>query len=93
MTLGYQPTQEGTRDEYLKPNHVGLYIAARVGYALDGAADFWRRMAVEHPDVGESGFAAAHRSAPERFVAIGRTVEEIAGKRERGEELLPEIEA
>jgi len=73
-------------------DYVGLYIAARAGYALDGAADFWRRMAVEHPDVGESGSAAAHRSAPERFVAIGRTVEEIAGKRKRGEELLPEIE-
>lgn len=71
-------------------DYAGLYIAARADYDIGDAADFWRRMAAEHPGSIRKNFLATHPSAPERFVAIESTVREIEEKRERGEPLLPE---
>lgn len=68
----------------------GLYIVARAGYEITDAANFWRRMAVEHPGSIKGSFLATHPSAPERFLAIEKTVREIEEKRQRGEPLLPE---
>lgn len=71
-------------------DYAGLYIAARAGYDIGDAANFWRRMASEHPGSIKKNFLATHPSAPERFVAIENTVREIEEKRQRGEPLLPE---
>ncbi|HEV8661970.1 MAG TPA: M48 family metallopeptidase [Candidatus Methylomirabilis sp.] len=72
-------------------DYAGLYIAARAGHDIGDAADFWRRMAAEHPGSIKKNFLASHPSAPERFVAIESTVREIEEKRQRGEPLLPEL--
>lgn len=72
-------------------DYAGLYIAARAGHDIGHAANFWRRMAAEHPGSIKKNFLASHPSAPERFVAIENTVREIQEKRERGESLLPEM--
>ena len=71
-------------------DYAGLYIAARAGYNLKGAANFWRRMAAEHPGSIKANFGASHPSTPERFIAIEQTVKEIAEKRRTGAPLLPE---
>ncbi len=71
-------------------DYAGLYIAARAGYNLKGAANFWRRMAAEHPGSITASFGASHPSTPERFIAIEQTVKEIAEKRRIGAPLLPE---
>ncbi len=71
-------------------DYAGLYIAARAGYNLKGAANFWRRMAAEHPGSIKASFGASHPSTPERFIAIEQTVKEIAEKRRIGAPLLPE---
>ncbi|MCP4263130.1 MAG: M48 family metalloprotease, partial [Planctomycetes bacterium] len=50
-------------------DYAGLYILARAAYDITGAADFFRRMAVEHPGSIRGNFLATHPSMPERFVS------------------------
>jgi predicted Zn-dependent protease len=71
-------------------DYAGLYILARAAYDITGAADFFRRMAVEHPGSIRGNFLATHPSMPERFVSIENTVREIEEKRQRDEPLIPE---
>ncbi len=71
-------------------DYAGLYILARAAYDVTGAADFFRRMAVEHPGSIRGNFLATHPSMPERFVAIENTIREIEEKLQRGEPLIPE---
>ncbi len=71
-------------------DYAGLYILARAAYDVTGAADFFRRMAVEHPGSIRGNFLATHPSMPERFVAIENTIREIEEKQRKGEPLIPE---
>ncbi|MHC4138972.1 MAG: M48 family metallopeptidase [Planctomycetota bacterium] len=71
-------------------DYAGLYILARAGYDITGAANFFRRMAIEHPGAISGNFLATHPSTPERFVSIENTVREIDEKRQNGESLIPE---
>jgi predicted Zn-dependent protease len=71
-------------------DYVGLYVAARAGYEIADAPNFWRRMAVEHPGNIKKNFSATHPSAPERFTALEETVRQIEKKRQNGELLMPE---
>jgi hypothetical protein len=71
-------------------DYAGLYILARAGYDITGAADFFRRMAVEHPGSIRGNYLATHPSMPERFVAIENTIREIEEKLQRSEPLIPE---
>lgn len=73
-------------------DYVGMYIMARAGHPIRGAADFWRRMAAEHPEAISRSGASSHPASPERFVGIERTVREIEAKQARGRALLPEYE-
>ncbi len=71
-------------------DYAGLYILARAGYDITGAAYFFRHMAGEHPESIRGDFFATHPSWPERFVAIENTVHEIEEKLQSGEPLIPE---
>ncbi len=71
-------------------DYAGLYILARAAYDVTGAADFFRRMAVEHPGSIKGNFLATHPSMPERFVAIENIIHEIEEKQRKGEPLIPE---
>jgi membrane-associated protease RseP (regulator of RpoE activity) len=71
-------------------DYAGLYIAARAGHDVSGAANFWRRLAAEHPRSMEKAFAATHPSTPERFVAMEKTINEIKEKQKLGQPLIPE---
>ncbi|MES9843557.1 MAG: M48 family metallopeptidase [Candidatus Sedimenticola sp. PURPLELP] len=72
-------------------DYVGLYIMARADGSIEGAANFWRRMAAEHPATINSAHAATHPASAERFVAIEQTVSEINSKRDKGLVMMPEI--
>lgn len=72
-------------------DYVALYILARGGIAIDEAADFWRRMAIEHPESIEGSYLATHPSTAVRYVAIEDTVEEIAAKLRNDEDLMPNV--
>jgi hypothetical protein len=71
-------------------DYAGLYIAARAGYDVSSAPNFFRRMAAEHPKSTEKNFGATHPSSPERFIALDNTVKEIKEKQKSGKPLIPE---
>ena len=69
-------------------DYLGLYIAARAGYDLSRAADFWQRFRGAH---GSSDFLLhTHPRGRDSQRAGAATVAEIARKRSAGQELLPE---
>jgi hypothetical protein len=70
-------------------DYVALYVLALAGQPYDEAADFWRRMAIEHPESIEDGYLATHPSTAERYVALDNGVREIRAKQDAGEALLP----
>jgi len=70
-------------------DYVGLYILKRAGYKIDQAPNVWRLMAAVDP--GAIYTNTTHPSSPERFVTMKKTVDEIAEKRKKGEELLPQM--
>jgi membrane-associated protease RseP (regulator of RpoE activity) len=71
-------------------DYAALYIAARAGYDVSSAPNFFRRMAAEHPKSTEKNFGASHPSNPERFIAMDDTVKEIKDKQKFGKALIPE---
>lgn len=72
-------------------DYVGLYIMARAGLKTDGAANFWRRMAVEHPASISSNHSSTHPATAERFIAIETTIDQIDQKKRSGMALMPEM--
>jgi len=73
-------------------DYVGVYLLERAGVDTAGAADFWRRMAAEHPANIRNNHSASHPATSRRFIAIEQTVEEIADKRRSGQPLKPNME-
>ena len=71
-------------------DYMGLYMAARAGYDIKIAPNFWRRMAVEHPGSIRENMMATHPSTPERAVALEQSIEEIEEKINDGRPLTPE---
>ncbi len=72
-------------------DYVGLYIMARSGQPVDGAANFWRRIAAIDPGSIRKRILATHPASPERFVALEDTIEEIQFKKAEGQPLDPEL--
>ena len=70
-------------------DYMGLYMAARAGYDIRIAPNFWRRMAVEHPGSIRKNYMATHPSTPERAAALRESVREIEDKLTHGESLTP----
>jgi Zn-dependent protease with chaperone function len=73
-------------------DYVGLYLMARAGYPVDGAANIWRRFALTNPGSASATLAVSHPPTPERFLALEQTAVEIDGKIKAGAPLNPEIE-
>lgn len=71
-------------------DYEGLYLAARAGFDVSEAPQFWRRMAAEHPSNIKQNFSASHPSTPERFIRLEKEVEEIKMKESEGRPLTPE---
>jgi len=74
-------------------DYLGLYLAARAGYDVGVAPDFWRRMGIEHPASVESKYLSMHPSTPERALSLEQVVAEIRAKRDAGEPLEPTRDA
>jgi len=71
-------------------DYMGLYMAARAGYEIRIAPNFWRRMAVEHPGSIQKNYMATHPSTPERAAALKESVGEIEDKLRHGRPLTPQ---
>ncbi|MEW6429004.1 MAG: M48 family metalloprotease [Thermodesulfobacteriota bacterium] len=74
----------------MEADYVGLYLLAQAGYPVDGAPDFWRRMAAGHPESIEESLHGSHPSSAQRYTALEKTVAEINDKRAQGKPLQPE---
>ena len=72
-------------------DYVGMYILANAGYDTSNAADFWRRMAAENSSKSIK-LETTHPTSAERFLAMGKTHEEIVLKKSKGESLEPNID-
>ncbi len=70
-----------SHDFEAEADYVGLYMMARAGYAIDDAADIWRRMGAANPGAISVKHASTHPGTPERFIALEQTVVEIEAKR------------
>ena len=79
-----------SQDFEAEADYVGMYYMHWAGMRLDEAANFWRRMAAEHPASIRQGFLASHPSTPQRFVELEETAREIRRKVAAGEAVLPE---
>jgi hypothetical protein len=65
-------------------------MMARAGFDIDGAPEFWRRIAAEYPESIKDSLSALHPASPYRFVLLKQTIAEIKEKRAKGEPLVPE---
>ena len=70
-------------------DYVGAYYAARAGYDLTGAEEFWRTFSLESPDAIRT--ARTHPVTPVRFVQMQKVAAEIADKQRRNAPLMPEL--
>lgn len=69
-------------------DYVGTYIAARGGYEVDKATDFWRKMVAEFGASVRTD-SSSHPNSPARYLKIEAAADEIWLKKRKGEPLLP----
>lgn len=79
-----------SQDFEREADYIGMYMAARAGYDIDGAADIWRRMAVECPEC--ITHATTHPNTASRFLQLEATAAEIEAKRLAGEPIMPNVQ-
>jgi hypothetical protein len=70
-------------------DRLGLYMLARAGYRIDGADDFWKRLAATYPASVLNGYTANHPATSVRLAMIDKTVAEIKAKRAAKKPLTP----
>lgn len=70
-------------------DYVGAYYATRAGYDMAGVEEVWRTMSLKHPD--SIRFARTHPTSAARFIQMQKVTAEIAGKKARGEPLVPDL--
>ena len=71
-------------------DRLAVYLLARAGYNIDGAAPFWKRLAATHPAHGAQrlcGEPSGHRVP--RWPAIDKAVAEVKAKQAAKKPLVP----
>jgi len=81
-----------SQDFESEADYVGVYVQALAKQPIENVANFWRRMAAEHPGGIKENHGASHPSTPERFISIEKTVQEIRNKEKAGFPLVPDRE-
>ncbi len=79
-----------TQDIEAQADYVGLYMMARAGFDIDGAPEFWRRIAANYPESIKDSLSALHPATPYRFVLLKQTIAEIKAKKDKAEDLVPD---
>lgn len=79
-----------TQDFEADADTVGLYMMARAGFDIDGAPEFWRRIAAAYPESIKDSLSAAHPATPYRSVLLQKTIADIKEKQAKGEPLIPD---
>jgi len=71
-------------------DYLGLYLAARAGFDVSKADLLWDRFTQMSPYTALDWGVYGHPTSPARALALRQILSEIAGKRRRGEPLVPE---
>jgi hypothetical protein len=72
-------------------DRLGLYLAARAGYDIVGAEQFWSRLANQYPSGAADAYTTNHPLSAYRLSAIAKIVAEIKAKQAAGQVLMPSI--
>jgi hypothetical protein len=70
-------------------DRLGLYLAARAGYDIDDADNFWKRLNETHPATVLNGYNANHPSLAARLAAIAKAQAEIKADKKAKKPLTP----
>jgi hypothetical protein len=70
-------------------DRLSLYMLARAGYDIDGAAGFWQRLAAQYPATALTGYTALHPALPFRLQAMDRSLREVKAKQAAKKPLVP----
>ncbi len=89
MVTGLSGIKPYSQDLDASADHLGIYLAARAGYATADASAFWRRMAENTPASVANGFTALHPATSYRVAAIDRAVSGVRTKQASNKPLLP----
>jgi len=68
---------------------LGLYMAARAGFAVEGAGAFWSRLASANPPSVADSYTVLHPVTSSRLTAIAKVTNEIKGKQAGRKPLTP----
>lgn len=92
MQLGSVVNQTFSVDREQDADYMGVYRAERAGFQIEGAPNFWRRMAVDAPQSIEDHMTKSHPATPERATSLTAAIVEIHEKKSAGLPLVPERE-
>jgi hypothetical protein len=70
-------------------DRLSLYLAARAGYEIDNADNFWKRLNETHPATVLNGYSANHPAIAARLAAIEKAQAEIKAKKSGKKPLVP----
>ncbi len=89
MVTGLSGIKPYARDFDASADHLGIYLAARAGYATADASAFWQRVAEKTPASVANGFTALHPATSYRIAAIDRAAGAVRTKQAGNKPLLP----
>ncbi|WP_461517703.1 M48 family metallopeptidase [Porticoccus sp.] len=89
-TFGNVAASLYSKDFEREADYVGMYYLASAGVDTAVVNEFWRRMAIEHPDGIKEHYSSSHPSTAERWANLKAAHEEIQRKLVGEMELLPE---
>jgi predicted Zn-dependent protease len=70
-------------------DRLSLYLAARAGYDIDDADNFWKRLNETYPSTVLNGYNANHPALAARLAAIEKAQAEIKAKKSAKKPLVP----
>lgn len=70
-------------------DQLAMYLLARAGYRIEGAVQFWKRLATAYPASVLNGYVANHPGTAFRIAVIEKTIADIKAKKSAGKPLVP----
>jgi hypothetical protein len=70
-------------------DRLSVYLLARAGYDIDGAANFWKRLHGTYPPTILNGYVANHPATNARVAALEKAENEVKAKRAGKKPLVP----
>jgi hypothetical protein len=89
MLIGSGGIKAMPQDLDAAADRLAVYLLARAGYNIDGAAPFWKRLAANYPATVLNGYVANHPATTFRVAAIEKTVAEVKAKQAAKKPLVP----